>query len=298
MDLNLNETVTKLPFKSHYLEILGSKMHYLDEGQGDPILFLHGIPTWSYLWRNIIPAVSDLGRCIAVDLIGLGRSDKPKIDYRIFDHIKYIEAFINKLNLKNVTLVMHGWGSVVGFDYAMRNEANIKALAFCEAYIHLVTEWEKVSLPVQELSTVIHSPDGGQKMIMKENYFVNKVLPTGTSRKLSAEEMAFYREPFAKPGSCVPIWQYVQDFPFGDGPHDVLELIDNYTNKLVLSKIPKLMVYCIPGFLTTVETVHWAKKTLTNLSLVEIGDALHYVPEGKPLEFRKILRNWYKEIVT
>ena len=120
------EISADFPFESHYVEVLGSKMHYIDEGEGDPILFLHGNPTSSYLWRNIIPHVTSLGRAIAPDLIGMGKSDKPDIEYRFFDHVKYIDDFIEALGLKNITLVIHDWGSGLGFHYAHRNDTNIK----------------------------------------------------------------------------------------------------------------------------------------------------------------------------
>jgi len=126
---------SEFPFKSNYIEVNGSKIHYIEEGEGDPILFLHGNPTSSYIWRNIIPYLKDKGRCIAPDLIGMGKSDKPDIDYSFFDHVKYIEGFIEKMNLQNITLVVHDWGSALGFHYAMRNEANVKGIAFMEAIL-------------------------------------------------------------------------------------------------------------------------------------------------------------------
>lgn len=123
------------PYKPNYIEVHGSKMHYVDEGSGDPILFLHGNPTSSYLWRNIIPYLSSKGRCIAPDLIGFGKSDKPDLEYRILDHIKYVEGFIEKLTLKNITLVIHDWGSALGFHYAMRHQINVKGIVFMEAIL-------------------------------------------------------------------------------------------------------------------------------------------------------------------
>ena len=116
------------PYAPHYVDVHGSRIHYIEEGTGDPVLFLHGNPTSSYLWRNIIPHVQSHARCIAMDLIGMGKSDKPAIDYSFFDHAKYVEGFIETLGLQNLTLVIHDWGSALGFHYAMRNEANIKAL--------------------------------------------------------------------------------------------------------------------------------------------------------------------------
>lgn len=284
---------TDFPFQSHTVDVFGSKMHYIDEGQGDVILFIHGVPTSSYLWRNIIPTMSTRARCIAVDLIGMGQSDKPDIAYRIFDHINYLEGFIEALGLKNVTLVMHAWGSVIGFDYAMRHQENIKALAFLEAHVRPATNWEMVALPVQELAVLRDSEDGGYDVLMNSNYYVNKVMPNGVLRRLTETEMQHYREPFAEPGSCRPIWQYLQDLPMGEGPEDVVELISNYSEALTQSEIPKLMLYAVPGFITTIDTVQWALNNLPNLTQVDIGEALHYAQESNPEKIASELFDWY-----
>ncbi|MEM1244330.1 MAG: haloalkane dehalogenase [Pseudomonadota bacterium] len=286
----------EFPYKANFIEVLGSKMHYVDEGEGDPIVFLHGIPTWSYLWRNIIPFLSKSARCIAPDLIGLGKSEKPNIAYRIFDHIRYITEFIDKLGLKNITFVVHGWGSIIGFEYARQHEQNIKGLAFLESHIRPVTDWSMVSLPVQELSTVLNTPDGGYDVIMNSNYFVNKVLPSGVLRKLTEEELQHYREPFMKTGSCKPLWQYLKDLPLGNGPNDVVELIANYSQWLQLTNLPKLMLYAVPGFITTISTVQWARDHLSKLILVDVGDALHYAQETKPDVIGEEINNWYKSL--
>lgn len=282
-----------LDYSSHYIDVLGSKMHYLDVGQGNPVLFLHGVPTWSYLWRNIIPAFEDHARCIAPDLIGFGKSDKPEIEYRVFDHIRYIEAFIQALNLKNITLVLHGWGSVIGFHYAMKYPENVKGLIFVEAYLRPFDDWTELSLPVQELAHVLNLPDGGYDLVMNENYFVNRVLPASTIRAYTEKELNYYREPFKSPGSCKPIWQFVKDAPVPGGAQDVIDLISDYTHKLKSSPIPKLMVYAVPGFITSMSTVRWAVENLPNISAIDMGDALHYVPEGNPLSLRQAMRDWF-----
>lgn len=294
--IDLETISADFSFQSRFTTVLGSKMHFVDEGQGDPILFLHGIPTSSYLWRNIIPQLSDTARCVAPDLIGMGKSDIPNIEYRIFDHIHYIEEFIKTLDLKNITLMVHGWGSVVGFDIAMRNPERFKGLAFLEAHIRPVTDWSMVSLPVQELATVLSAPDGGYDVIMNSNYFVNKVLPGGVLRKLTDEEMDHYREPFTRNNACKPLWQYLQDLPLGDGPKEVVDLIANYSKKLQLSSLPKLMMYAIPGYITTISTVEWAKLNLPNLTMVDVGDALHYAQETNPVKIGTELKNWYKDL--
>jgi len=282
---------------SKTVEVNGSKIHYLEQGSGDPILFLHGMPTSSYLWRNIIPGISDQARCIAPDLIGMGESDKPDIEYRIFDHIKYIEGFIDALNLKNITLVMHGWGSVIGFDYARRHEDNVKALSFFESHVRPTTDWNMLSLPVQQFASLLSRPGAAYRAVVQQNYLVNKLLPRGVIRPLQSEELAVYQKPFRTPESRKPLWQYVQDLPLGEGPDDVVELIAQYSTWLEKTPLPKLMMYAIPGFITTVATVQWARDHMQNLELVGLDDVLHFAQESVPELFSQKLREWYTSSV-
>lgn len=293
-----NSISADFPYESKFASVLGSNIHYIDEGQGNPILFIHGMPTSNYLWRNIVPILSPYARCIAPDLIGMGKSDLPNIDYRVFDHIDYIEAFINELNLTDITFVLHGWGSVIGFELAMRYPERTKGIAFLESHVKPVVDWSMISLPVQELSVVLSAPDGGYDVIMYSNYFVNKVLPSGVLRRLSDVEMQHYREPFNRIGGCKPLWQYIQDMPLGDGPKDVVDLITNYSKKLEVSTIPKLMMFGVPGYVTTIATVQWARDNLPNLTLVDVGDALHYAQETNPVRIGSELKNWFKRITA
>lgn len=279
-------------YPSNFVSIKGSKIHYIEDGSGDPVVFLHGMPTSSYLWRNIIPALSDKAHCIAPDLIGMGQSDKPQIDYTIFDHIKYIEGFIEALQLENITFVLHGWGSIVGFDYARRHGNNIKALAFFESHVHPTTDWDMLSLPVQQLATLLKRPGASYRAVVEQNYLINKLLPNGVLRKLSEEELEHYRKPFLDPESRKLLWQYIQDLPLGAG-NGIVTLIEKYSQWLQHSPQPKLMMYAIPGFITTMATVQWAKDHIQNLTLVELQDALHFAQESMPNIFCKELRNWY-----
>ncbi|WP_423064082.1 haloalkane dehalogenase [Candidiatus Paracoxiella cheracis] len=279
-------------YPSNYVSIEGSNIHYIEDGTGDPVIFLHGMPTSSYLWRNIIPSLADKAHCIAPDLIGMGRSDKPPIDYTIFDHIKYIEGFIETLGLENITFVLHGWGSVVGFDYARRHEDKIKALAFYESHVRPTTDWDMFSLPVQQLATLLKRPGASYHAIVEQNYLINKLLPNGVLRKLSEEELEQYRKPFPDAQSRKPLWQYIQDLPLGNG-NGVVALIDKYSQWLQHAPQPKLMMYAIPGFITTMATVQWAKSHIQNLTLVELQDALHFAQESMPDIFCKELRSWY-----
>ncbi len=206
------------------VDVLESQMHYIEEGSGDPILFLHGIPISSHVWPNVIPHLSTLGRCIAVDLIGFGKSGKPDIEYSITDHIRYIEAFIQALHLERITLVMYGWGSIMGFNYAMHNQSHCKGLVFYESYIRPVTQ-EDFLLPMHGL--------------------------LGSS-------------------SDKPLQTYLQELPLDNNITN--KLIDAYSNLLQKSQLPKLMIYSVPGLITSIATVMWAKEHLSNLESIEIGE--------------------------
>lgn len=283
------------PFPSKFVDVLGSKIHYVEQGDGDPIVFLHGIPTSNYLWRNIIPALTPYGRCLAPDLIGMGKSDKPDIAYRIFDHIRYIEAFIDQLQLTNITLVLHGWGSVVGFDIAMRHPEKIKALAFLEAHPRVVTNWESIPLPAQELLIKLKGADHGYHAVVDNNFLLEKALPAMILRKLTATELNYYRQPFVTPESRKPLWQYICDLPLLGGPQDVKNLIAQYSRQLRKSPVPKLMMYAIPGFMMPISGIEWARKYLSNITFADLGEALHCPQETNPQAVCDALVSWYQQ---
>jgi haloalkane dehalogenase len=271
----------ELTYPSKFVEVYGSKMHYIETGEGDPILFLHGVPTSCYLWRNIIPHLAPLGRCIALDLIGFGHSDKPDIEYSILDHIKYVEKFIETLQLKKLTLVMHGWGSVIGFEYAMNHEKNCKGLVFYEAFLRSL-DGEDISLPFQEQLAELQDLENAPEMAMDGSIFVDKIISQNVMRELTEKEMENYREPFLKEGSNKPIVKYLKELPNG-GLHSKIDaMIENYSNKLTHSSLPKLMLYSVPGFITTIATVMWAKENLPNIEIIDIGEELHLAQESNP----------------
>lgn len=281
--------------KSEFVEVNGSKMHYLEEGSGDPILFLHGVPTSSYLWRNVIPYVKSLGRCIAPDLIGMGKSDKPDIEYTIHDHIDYLNKFIETLRLKRVTLVMHGWGSVLGFNYAMNHEANIRGLVFYESYLRALNN-DDISLPYQEQISFLQESEDLADLASNGIYFVDKILPQGIMRPLSEKDMSEYRQPYLKSGSGKALDQYVKEMPGLSGKTAVDKIIADYSKKLTRSEIPKLMLYSIPGFITTMATAMWAKDNLPNIELIEIGEELHYAQESHPSIMGETISVWLQGV--
>jgi haloalkane dehalogenase len=260
------------PFKSNFIEIHDSKIHYIDEGTGDPILFLHGNPTSSYLWRNIIPYVIPHGRCIAPDLIGMGKSDKPDIDYRFVDHAKYIEGFIREMKLENITLVIHDWGSGLGFNYALKNEENIKGLAFMEAILKTAS-WADFPKDFRIGFKMFRTPVIGWE-----------------------EERNRYREPFRRLKDRKPLWRWPNEIPIDGQPKDVFEIVQNYSQKLQESELPKLLFYAEPGGILPKEMVDWCKQHLKNLQTVHIGQGIHYLQEDNPHVIGSELAMWYKNL--
>jgi len=285
------------PIFSKFIEIDGSKMHYLEAGDGDAILFLHGIPTSSYLWRNIIPMLAPLGRCIAPDLIGFGKSGKPNIEYTIFDHIRYIEKFIEVLNLNNIIFVMHAWGSIIGFQYAMHHEKNCKGLVFYEAFLHSLNG-DSLSFPFEEQLKSWHSMENAQNILLSGSDFIDKALPQQIMLQLTDEALAQYREPFLQDSSSKPILQYLKELTDQNAKNKLAKLIEDYSTKLMQSQLPKLMLYSVPGFITTIATVIWAKENLPNIEITDIGEELHLAQESNPRFMGGTISAWLQAIQT
>jgi haloalkane dehalogenase len=236
------------PYDSRYVEVLGSRMHYIEAGEGDPVLFLHGNPTSSYLWRNVIPHVQPLGRCIALDLIGMGRSDKPDLEYSFFDHSRYADGFIEALALRNPVLVMHDWGGGLGFYYAMRNESNVRGLVFMETFVRPIT-WDEFPEQARQLFQAFRTPGAGEQMILEQNMFVEGVLPGAVLRKLTDEEMNYYRAPFIDPPSRKPTWRWPNEIPVDEKSQAVIDVVQQYSEWLQKTDIPKLLLWAEPGAL-------------------------------------------------
>ena len=284
------------PFGQHFVEVQGSRLHYVDEGSGDPILFLHGNPTSSYLWRNIIPHETSLGRCIAPDLIGMGKSGKPDIEYSFFDHSRYVEGLIEALDLENITFVVHDWGSALGFHYARRHESNVKGLAFMEASLGPVRSWDQMHPKFQKMFKAFRTPDVGWDMIVNQNFFVEQVLPGAISRNLTEEEMNRYREPFLEVATRKPLWRWPNEIAIEGEPADVHEAVASYQQWLQQTPLPKLLLHATPGALIREQTVGWAKANLPNLKTADIGTGIHFVQEDNPHQIGAELAAWYKTL--
>ncbi len=284
------------PFESRYVEVHGSKIHYVEEGSGDPVLFLHGQPTSSYLWRNVIPHLSPVARAIAMDNIGFGKSDKPDIEYRFVDHVKYVEGFIEALGLQNVTLVIHDWGSALGFHYAMRNESNVKGIAFMEALLMPIPSFDSMPMDMKEMFQAFRTPDVGWDMIVNQNMFIEQLVPGMVMRKLTDAEMDAIREPFTDPSTRLPLWRWPNEIPIGGEPADVHQIVTAYAAKLQESDLPKLLFHADPGAITPPPMVEMIKQSYKNLKTVDIGPGVHYLMEDNPHLIGEEIAAWYKTL--
>jgi haloalkane dehalogenase len=282
------------PFESRYIEVLGSRMHYVEEGTGEPVLFLHGNPTSSYLWRNIIPYLSRNHRAIAVDLIGMGRSDKPDIAYTYQDHARYINGFIEALQLQQVTLVIHDWGSVLGLDYAMNNEANVVGIAFMEAIIP-----PRFPNP-EEMGGALGRFRGveGEQLILQQNQFVEQILPGSVARGLTDAEMAHYRAPFPTPESRRPVLQWPRELPAAGEPARNVALVESIGEWMRETEIPMLHLWARPGALNPEAVAEELVVRVKNIQSTFVGEGRHYIQEDQPEMIGRAIADWRRRIAS
>ena len=282
------------PIAKKYAQVLDHNMAYVEAGEGDPIVLLHGNPTSSYLWRGIIPHLTGLGRCIAPDLIGMGDSDKLEDSgphrYRFVEHRRYLDAFLEAVGVHDgVTFVVHDWGSALGFDWANRNRHAVKGLAYMEAIVQPLTwtQWPEAALRVFQgfRST------NGESMILTSNLFVERVLPGSIKRKLTDEEMAEYRRPFLEPGeSRRPTLTWPREIPIEGKPEDVTEIVGSYAVWLRQSPIPKLFVNAEPGAILVGEQREFCR-TWPNQTEVSVP-GIHFIQEDAPDEIGHAIAEW------
>lgn len=288
-----------LPYPSHFVRVRGVSMHYVEVGQGNPILLLHGNPASAYIWRNVIPLLISSGRVIAVDLVGFGKSGKPNIDYRLADHATYLEGFIQALGLRNITLVLHDWGSALGFDYASRHPENVCALAFFEAlFVPLPPLEQWPNQHAAEQFRRYRTPGLGWELIVNQNEFIEKRLQQGILRRLTEEELRHYREPFKNRRSRKPIWRWPNELPIAGDPPDVAAVQANYLQWLMSTNKPKLLLFAHPGALTPEKVVAWARANLQNLETVDLGSGIHNLQEDHPKEIGEAVAQWLQKIYS
>jgi haloalkane dehalogenase len=277
-----------------FIKVQDHRLAYVDRGAGAPIVFLHGNPTSSYLWRNIIAPLSAHYRCIAPDLIGMGDSDKlPGLGderYSFFEHQRYLDGFLESLRLQEpVILVVHDWGSALGFDWTRRHPERVRGLAYMEAIVGS-REWSSLPPPAAEVFQALRSARG-EEMILQDNFFVEHILPAGMLRKLTADEHEAYRRPFREPGEARrPTLAWPRQLPFSGEPRVICELVERYSAFLSQSPIPKLFINAEPGRIL-VGALRDACRSWPNQRETCVN-GLHYVQEDSPREIAAALRTF------
>ncbi len=284
----------EFPYTKQFVEVHGQELAYVDEGSGPVVLFLHGNPTSSYLWRNIIPYVADNHRAIAVDLIGMGDSAKPDIDYTFFEHAEFVDGFIEVLGLSDITLVIHDWGSVLGMRYARLNEDNVRALAFMEALMppFLPLPSYEAMGDGGETFRDLRTDGIGEQMVLNDNYFIEEILPQMVVRQLSEQEMAEYRRPFATAESRLPTLMWPRQLPIAGEPASMEAEILTNGQWLAESPMPKLHLYARPGAGNPQSVVEYVADNVPNVKLVDVGEGLHFIQEDRPHEIGRALSDW------
>ena len=279
------------------LAVLDSTMGYREAGEPNSptVLFLHGNPTSSYIWRNIIPLVEPVAHCIAPDLIGFGQSGKPDIEYRFFDHVRYLDAFLDQAGIASAYVVAHDWGTALAFHLAARRPEFVRALAFME-FIRPIPTWDDFHPSAIETFKKFRTPGVGERMILEENAFVEGVLPGATVRKLTEDEMAVYRAPFPTPESRRPTWRFPNDLPIAGEPADVYSVIEEAHRALAQSSYPKLLLVGDPGALVSPAFAKSFASGLKSCEVVHIGPGIHYLPEDNPIAIGSTVRDWLTEL--
>lgn len=277
-----------------FVDILGKRMAYVELGAGDPIVFQHGNPTSSYLWRNVIPHVQHLGRCIALDLIGMGDSDKLDASgpdrYTFVEHRRFFDAALAALGVaRNVTFVIHDWGSALGFDWANRHRTGVKGICYMEAIVQPLTwaEWPEAARAVFQ---GFRSP-AGEDMVLQKNVFVERVLPGSILRKLTDAEMGVYRRPFAEPGEGRrPTLTWPRQIPIDGQPADVVEIVQRYADWLAGADVPKLFVNADPGAILIGAQRDFCRRWPNQLEVTVRGN--HFLQEDSPDDIGRAIADW------
>ena len=283
-----------------YVEVLGSRMAYVDTGAGDPIVFLHGNPTSSFLWRNVWPRCADLGRCLAPDLIGMGDSDKLADSgpgrYTFVEHRRYLDAWFEAVGATHdVTLVVHDWGSALGFDWARRHPDAVKGIAYMEAIVQPVT-WDEFPAAAADTFRALRS-EAGEQLVLEDNLFVEGVLPGAILRKLSDDEMDEYRRPFREPGEGRrPTLTWPRQIPIDGEPADVVAIVESYLAWLTTTPTPKLFIDADPGALIA-GPLRDLCRTFPNQEEVTVK-GVHFVQEDSPEDIATAIADWYTRTLT
>ncbi|MEU8279496.1 haloalkane dehalogenase [Microbispora bryophytorum] len=276
--------------------VLDSTIHYRDTGTGAPMVFLHGNPTSSHLWRHVVPAIGE-GRRLAPDLIGMGESGKPDIAYTFADHARYLDAWFAALDLHDVVLVGHDWGGALAFDWAARHPERVRGVAFTETIVKPMT-WEEFPDGGRELFAAIKTEGVGERMILDDDAFIEQGLPGTVAAPMDPSDLAVYRKPYPTRESRLPLLRWARSMPLGGEPADVVARVEEYDAWLAASpEVPKLLLAFAPGPGTMVhqDMIDWCAATMAGLEIRQFDEvAGHHTPEDHPELIAAAVAAWAK----
>ena len=289
----------EMPYTKKVKTILGHKMAYVDEGQGRPVVFLHGNPTSSYLWRNIIPHVSKTHRAIAPDLIGMGDSEKVTLTDTYAESAAHLHQLLDELDIRDAVLVIHDWGSALGWHYARTRPDRISAICFMEAMappFMPIPSYEALG-PFEDFLRTINTPGAGEQLIMEENYFLDNFLKHGSPKgALSEAVMAEYNRYYPTSADRKILLDWPREIPIGGAPADVAAVVQANSEWLLGTTFPKLMFHVDPGAIIPMQMAEALKGMLTNLETVYLGAGGHFLQEDYPDEIGTALAEWLRRV--
>ena len=288
---------SEFTFESKYMEIRGEKIHYVDVGEGKPVLFIHGNPTSSYIWRNIIPGIP--GRRIALDLIGMGRSSKPDIDYSFEQHYQFVEEFILSLELRDIHLVIHDWGAALGFEFAKNHPEKVRKITFMEPLLFPIPSMDDLTGDVGEFFKNVRDPKIGPEMIIEQNFFIEKMLPAMVRRELDEDTLRHYREPYLEKKARKPLLVWPLEVPISGEPMTTQGILSDLIGSLKdgsLSLIDKQLLYVEPGAMMPPHMAEYCKGEFPNLQVKYVGEGLHFIQEDNPHEIAKAIAEFAEEV--
>jgi len=286
-----------LNMERKYIHVKVSKIAYLEMGQGKPVIYIHGNPTSSYLWRNVMPYAAKDHRNIAIDLIGMGASEKPDIAYSFADHYRYVSGFIDALGLKQVTLVGHDWGAALAWEYARRNPGNVSGLVFMEGVLppgFPVPSYDAMGKDMGDMFRGFKDPDQGRQMVIDNNMFVEQVLPSMVNRKLGDEAMKAYRAPYLSKASRKPVLAWPREVPIGGSPASSVKVLNGIGDFMGKTQMPVLLVYADPGVILPPAAVPWYVNKIAHLETAFVGQGLHFIQEDQPEATGLAIADWLR----
>jgi len=281
--------------KGRDAKVLDSSIHWVEAGEGKPIVFFHGNPTSSFLWRKVFSRWSGQGRLLAVDLIGFGESGKPDIEYTLADHQRYVDAWLDSLDLHDVTFVLHDYGATFGLSWARRHPERVRAVALLEPIIRPIPS-HQVARAFIELRAQVLQPGVGERIILEENKWITGLLPGNVLAGLTDEEKQVYAAPFPTARSRKPILVFPRALPVDGKPDATIALLDQNAEWLASSNVPKILLTFEPGFLLPPDVLDWSRNTIRNLKIQALGAGNHYVPEDQPEAIAQAIQGWLQGI--